>query len=496
MARTDKPRLLMIGIDAGDIDFIQSSLDRLPSLQQLFAEHPPVRLRSTAEALIGSVWPTFFTGTLPGEHGLYYPMQWDQTRMQLRRLSADWIRYEPFWYELARRGGRVTALDVPFSLPSRMEHGVEVINWGDHDLLGPYGSNRPGLAREVRRRFGKPTMGYEIPVDKTSAQLDGVRKDLANSARRKGELSRWLLETTEWDFFLTVFGECHRGGHILWPEPVSGLTTVPSDALLEVYQEVDRSVGHILDGVDLRTTTVIVFSLHGMGVNLRQEHFVLPVMDRINAVYRGEAISADNGPAKQGSFMRVLREALPAQLQYWVAKAVPVEVRDWVVARAYAGGLDWSRAPGFALVADGEGYIRYNLLGREAQGMLEKGSEQLRAYEELLKENFFALKVVGTDAPLVKDIVSPTDLYPGAQVDLLPDLVILWNELEPATEIYSDRLGRFTGRLGTGRTGNHRPDGFVVLAGDQRPAERVSPVKHIVDFAGFVRNLLLQTGPA
>jgi predicted AlkP superfamily phosphohydrolase/phosphomutase len=198
-------------------------------------------------------------------------MQWDQTRMQLRRLSADWMRYEPFWYELARQGLRVTALDVPFSLPTRLEHGVEVINWGDHDLLGPYESNRPGLAREIRRRFGKPTMGHEVPVLKTRAQLERVRKDLVNSARRKGELSRWLLETTEWDFFLTVFGECHRGGHILWPEPVSGLTAVPPDGLLEVYQEVDQAVGHVLDGVDLSTTTVIVFSLHGMGVNLRQE---------------------------------------------------------------------------------------------------------------------------------------------------------------------------------------------------------------------------------
>jgi predicted AlkP superfamily phosphohydrolase/phosphomutase len=486
----------MIGIDAGDIDFIRSSLDRLPRLRQLFSDHPPVRLGSTAETLIGSVWPTFFTGTLPGEHGIYYPMQWDQSKIQLRRVSPDWFSYEPFWYELARQGRRVTVLDPPLVLPSRLEPGIEVIDWGCHDPMGPYESNRPGLTREIHRRYGKHPMGYEIPVDMKPSQLVRICRNLVAGARLKGELSRWILETTEWDFFLTVFGECHRGGHFLWPEPDNDHSKVPRDALLEVYQAVDQAIDHILDGVDLSTTTVILFSLHGMEKNASQEHFVGPVMNRINALFRGEEPSSDNAPAKRRSLMGTLREALPAQLQYWVAKAVSLEVRDWVVARAYAGGLDWSRTPGFTLPADGEGYIRYNLAGREVQGMLEKGSELHRRYEKWLKENFFALKVVGTDAPLVKDIVSPTDLYPGRKSDHLPDLVILWNDLEPATEIYSDRLGRFAGRLGTGRTGNHRPDGFAVLAGDQRRADQVPPLQHIVDFADFVGNSLTQPGNA
>jgi stage V sporulation protein SpoVS len=233
-----------------------------------------------------------------------------------------------------------------------------------------------------------------------------------------------------------------------------------------------------------------------MRPNLTQDHFVRPVMDRINAEFIGEGSSTENAPASSGGLMRVLRESLPAQLQYMVARAVPVEVRDWVVARAYVAGTDWSRMPAFALPAGGEGFIRYNLAGREVQGMLEQGGEQHQRYEKWLKENFFALKVVGTDAPLVKDIVSLADLYPGSQSDRLPDLVVLWNDLEPATEIYSDRLGRFTARLGTGRTGNHRADGFVVLAGDRRPVEQAPPLNHIVDLPSFVRNLFVQANSA
>ena len=41
----DRRKILMIGLDAADIEFIQSSLDRLPRLRQLFADGSLVKLR-------------------------------------------------------------------------------------------------------------------------------------------------------------------------------------------------------------------------------------------------------------------------------------------------------------------------------------------------------------------------------------------------------------------------------------------------------------------
>ena len=82
------------------------------------AEPTFTELTCTAPDLTSSVWPTFATGTPPGEHGIYYPMQWDPDSMRLRRVTADWLYYEPFWYELARQGTKVTVLDAPFTMPS------------------------------------------------------------------------------------------------------------------------------------------------------------------------------------------------------------------------------------------------------------------------------------------------------------------------------------------------------------------------------------------
>ncbi|HLA11745.1 MAG TPA: alkaline phosphatase family protein [Pyrinomonadaceae bacterium] len=483
----EETKLLLIGIDAGDVDFIKASLDKLPRLRQVFAEGSFLKLRSTADILTSSVWPTFSTGTLPGEHGAYYPMQWDPVTMNLRRVAADWIYYEPFWYELARQGTRIAVLDVPFSLASRLEHGVEILNWGSQECLDSFGSNRPELGREVLRRFGKHPMGNEIPVEEPTARLELIRKNLVAGARRKGELARWLMETTDWNLFITVFAECHRGGHLFWPEPAND--RIPANALTEVYEAVDQAVGHILDGADMEKVTAIVFSVHGMRQNFTQEHFVLPMMERINAAFEREGTFVATTPETRRNPMRLLREAVPGQLQYMVAKAVPSGVRDWVVKRTFCGGLD-SQTPGFALPASGEGYLRYNLIGREAEGALELDSERYRRYRDWLRECLFSFKDAATDTPIVKDIVAPSALYPGPRDGYLPDLVVLWNDLLPASEIYSGTLGRISGRLTTGRTSDHQPDGFAIVAGNKRAIENAPALEHITDFAKLARNVL------
>ena len=89
--------------------------------------------------------------------------------------------------------------------------------------------------------------------------------------------------------------------------------------------------------------------------------------------------------------------------------------------------------------------------------------------------------------------MSSADLYPGPRCRYLPDLIVLWDDVLPTTEIRSDGLGRFRGRLTTGRTGDHRPGGFAVVLGSPPGAP---PIEHVADFASFVRSLLMQPSAA
>lgn len=483
----------MFGIDAGDLAFLQENLPRLPAFRRLFETGSLHRLQTTSGLLTGSVWPTFYSGTLPGEHGIYHHLQWDPARMKVRRVSADWLYCEPFWYELARQGIRVTVADVPMMFPSRLESGIEVVNWGSHDQLGPFHCNHSNLTRSIRRQFGVHPMGPEIPVTKSREQIDRIRRRLIDGTKKKGELIQTLMQDTDWDFFLGVFGETHRGGHILWPEDAPG-SVISGNALLEVYQAIDASLKGILERINFEETSVILFSLHGMQANMSQEHFVAPVMQRINTAFFNDIQPGASSPSTQRSAMRWLRNSLPAGLQHAIAQAVSVRIRDWVVSRATSSGYNWPRTPGFALLADYNGYLRFNIKGREGQGCLDKNDPLLARYAAFVEQNFRGLRLPAAGRPLVQDVVAAQSVFPGDRSQLLPDAIITWDNSVPATSVVSPGLGRFDAQFETGRSGNHRHEGFALVAG-KRQSEIINAwpaVTHIAHLAPLLLHSYLQ----
>ncbi len=499
-------KIVMIGVDAAELSFIQAHRATLRNFDRLLSRGALQRLESTAGAMPGSVYPTFYTGKPPGEHGLYHHLQWDPRAMHLRRVTGEWLYAEPFWCDLDRRGLSVAVVDMQMALSSRLQTGIEIMNWGNHDYLGRFAVNPPHLAREILRRFGRHPMGDEIPVRKGPAELERIRKSLVAGARQKGGLSRWLLGLRDWDFFLTVFGETHRGGHVLWPlgpEPQHGSLR----PLLDVYQAVDEGLGEVLNAVP-EDRTVIVFSLHGMGPNTSQEHFVPGVMDRVNELFEtsgadgalprraaGDPRSAERRlfrrSPKQHSLMRLLRETVPPGVQNAIARAVPVRVRDAVVDRQIAGGRVWELTPGLALVADFNGYLRFNLRGREARGMLDPDGETFRRYLDWMRRSFMELRVAGTGERLVKDVLLSRDRFPGERSNHLPDAVVTWTGVPPALGVRSDALGPLTAKLATGRGGNHRAEGFCIRLEPGATRGEQVPGGHILDLAPLVLTRLL-----
>lgn len=457
-------KVMMIGLDAASLDFIRASLPSLPNLRRAVENGVLRRLRSqTSELLPAAVWPTLYTGSPPGVHGVYYHLQWDPAAMRLRQID-DWQYCEPFWYELERLGRRVVALDVPMSWPSRLSQGLEVTDWGTHDRMTRFSATSAGLAADIRRRFGRYPTGPEVPVRKSWRQLARMRDEIVAGARRRGEVARWLLGLREWDFSVIVFSETHRAGHLFWPAPEAEGTRHPAGALLAVYQAVDAAIGRLLDGLSLDDTTLIIFAAHGMGANTSQEHFTRPIMDRVNQRFPeiiGKA--RRNGGPRQRSVMRVLRETLPARLQHAIGQAVPAEVRDFVVDRAITSGHDWARTPALAVLASVSGYVRFNLRGREKSGTLDPDGETFARYLKWMREGFEGFRIVETGGPLVKDITLTRDAFPGPRQGSLPDVVVAWTGVPTVSRIKSPSLGAIDAELPTGRAGNHQPDGFSIV---------------------------------
>ena len=365
------------------------------------------------------------------------------------------------------------------------------MNWGSHDQIGGFHAHPADLGRELRRRFGSHPMGPEIPVRKTLAQIERIRKNLVAGARRKSELLRFVLAQAEWDFFLGIFGETHRGGHLLWPAADDDASHQP---LLDVYRAVDHGVGALLDALADEFGTVVVFALHGMGSNTSQEYFMPRLMDRINARFGSESkvSGTDGGSPAQRGVIRLLRERVPAGLQNAIAQAVPVSVRDEVLNRQIAGGHDWSRTPAFALLADLNGYVRCNLRGRERKGMLEPGAERTESYLAWMSTCLKDLRTDKGGESLVQDVLLTRACFPGMRTGYLPDAIVTWSGIEPASRVRSNALGEIGAELATGRGGNHTGDSFAVFAGAMAEADGLPPVSHIRDYKQFLQQYFAQ----
>jgi predicted AlkP superfamily phosphohydrolase/phosphomutase len=478
-------RVLLVGIDSASLDFVRTHVARLPALRRILDTFFVRELDSPAGVLSASVWPTFYSASPPGEHGQYYPMQWDAARMRLRRVAPDWTPIEAFWRPLARNGLAVTTLDVQTLPASPTRDGLEVVNWGSQSFER-FHCNQPDVGREIVRRFGRHPMGPDVPVDKRPGRLAATRRNLIAGAQRRGELARWLLEREPWQLAVIVFPECHRAGHYFWPRPDDPGAEA---ALADVYRAVDAEIATLLGACASEDTTVVVFSLHGMGPNGSQMHFVPPLMDRINAAFAiDEGLPAPPSPG----LLRRLRERLPGPLQEAVALAVPESARDWVTSRAFAAGRDWQATPGFALPSGGEGFVRLNVVGREARGCLARGTPRARRYVDLVCETFRELCLPGT-RDRIADVVLAGEHFPGPRSDALPDLAVCWRTRAPATEIESPRFGTLRGRLATGRGGNHVACAFAAVGGAARDAAPVQAMRHIVDLADVVRELARAT---
>jgi hypothetical protein len=79
------------------------------------------------------------------------------------------------------------------------------------------------------------------------------------------------------------------------------------------------------------------------------------------------------------------------------------------------------------------------------------------------------------NAPVVKAVVQPSQLYQGSFSDELPDLSVIWDTGQIASEVVSPRYGRMVRHPDlSGGCGNHRGIGFLLAYGPGVPRGRLT----------------------
>lgn len=389
---------------------------RMPHVAGLRARGCAGTLQSRPRGFLTMVWPGFFTGTRSPTHGWYYGKMWRPETMRLEFARPDWLAQRVFWDDLCAAGRRVGLLDLPFAPPGPAFRGVYLNGWQCHDDTVKHVAP-PEIRGEVARRFGKRRMTAEPFGPQTPARMLELRQEMLEATAQIGEIASWLLTEHRFDLFAMALGTPHRAGHYLFAlsEIDAGALDTATRSLLEgalddVYVACDEALGRVLSaaGPDAR---IAVFALHGMGPETGwAEQFprMLAALDDVGAP-----------PATGTGALYRLKRKIPAGLAQRVMSRLPQALGEAVVPLWSRSMYDWSTTRCFPVPGDLGGFLRINLAGREAQGVVQPG----RDYRDLcrrLHDDFLGFRRVDSGEPavaavdVVDDLVDRTRLADGS----------------------------------------------------------------------------------
>ncbi len=485
--------VLMIGLDAAEATLVERLCDagKLPTLAGLRQSGCFGALEAEATIFSGAVWPTFYTAKRVPWHGLYHDRLWRHEKMRFEMAHDEWLPATPFWEGLDR-DCRVAIVDVPMVLRApRSMNGVMISGWGTHDRV--FTGIRPrALAAQLKRECGPRVMSSPFVRPRTAAEFLALRDNMVATTRQMARLCRRVLARGPWDIFCVVFGAPHRGGHHLWdlsqiePSAASSRRAELERALEEVYIACDRAIAAVIDGSP-NDARILVFAAHGMGPNPGWNDRFEEILSAIGAA---TPVGVQGMPVgRVSTFLHKVGETLFAQL--------PRSARNYRVNRRLTNRHDWDATRYFPLAMDHAGYMRINLAGREARGIVAPGPDY-RALCDELSDALASVRDIETGDAIVERVYHVDDLAPPAAPyrDVLPDLVITWGARSAIRSRGIHRPGRGAirwngdGVLPSLRSGNHRSKGWFIAAGRGIESGRRAEGHHIADLVPTVLHWL------
>ena len=491
---TDR-RLLMVVLDAAEPARIESLLNdgRLPVLAELRNSGGYRRVDSTTDWWVASPWPSFYTGSPPGQHGFYYYLWWDPQTLTSSRPDRRRFDAVPFWRSSLPQDARSIIIDGSEMHAPQSGDNIEMSGWRTHDILSDPWIYPTSLGEELARKGQRPT-----PLIESYAPLrrDDIRKAQADSneaTESVGQLAQLLLTREPWDFALVNLTAPHMAGHQLWaptslsPAAEAGCDALQQDALDDIYIKCDRVLGDILEAGH-KAKNVIVCSLHGMEHNRNRGNVLQEMLD----IILGEQRSTMHGDT--GLVGRV-RKLLPESVRHAIKSRLPMSWQDSLTGYWRTGGYDWASTRAFSFVPDLQGYVRINLAGREKHGIVsdDQYADVCRTVSDGVMQFFDA----GDGERLVDEVRTLDSFDPRDEMRAyMPDIAINWATSPAAKHSRIEGPGGtsidwpLSGKNSDGRSGNHTGHGFMLGSGPAFENNGVDSWNHILDFAGNITRLI------
>jgi len=192
-------------------------------------------------------------------------------------------------------------------------------------------------------------------------------------------------------------------------------------------------------------------------------------------VHLGYAATPRPGRMSPGETARATFAAVKSHAPEWARlawrRSASLALLNTVAGPTWMRTYDWERSRAFVLPHDQHGWVRINVVGREARGIVPE-THYAGTCDELADALVQARTPDGR--PIIKRVIRVADENGGRLPTQLPDLVVHWDDAaydDPLRVAGTDLVTRPDARRLTGR---HEFEGFLVSAGTRHPGDVVA----------------------
>ena len=482
-------KVFVIGLDGGTFDLIKpwASAGKLPNFSRLISTGVHGDLLSTIHPLSPQAWSSFITGKNPGKHGIYGFVKRNNQSYDLQYMNATNRDGASLWRLISEAGGKLGVIDVPFTYPPERVNGFMITGmdamWESAKYIYP-----EELKIEIESKLGNYCW---YPQKPTMKEMDRYVRDIFRAIDYRGRVTEYLMESKEWDFFITVFLAPDRVQHTLWRHmDKNHVLYNPQEAerygniILQVYQRIDEIIGKLTARLD-DNVTVIIMSDHGSGpyrwvLNLSKWLDMNGLLQFKNSQAKRRV---PNQALKHSWFF--LKKWLPDKLKKKLAVLAPALKHKWM-SHVLFSGIDWQNTQAYAIGNYGNIYI--NLKGREPLGIVNPGEEYEKLREEIIRK-LAELRDPDSGETILDKVYKREELYSGPYLEDAPDLIVLWKDFAYYTRqsVVEEEVSLFEppGKFGNRTIEHnacHRLNGVLIMNG--RPLLQGKVIKtNIMDLA-------------
>ncbi|MBI3378235.1 MAG: alkaline phosphatase family protein [Nitrospirae bacterium] len=496
-----REKVIVIGLDGATFNLIRPWVreGRLPALARLMEEGCYGELISTPDMMSPSAWTSFATGKNPGKHGLYNFLDFVPNTLKLHYYSSIDRDGETLWGLLNKSGKKAGVLNVPMTYPADTLDGFMISGWNAPTVKSKGFSHPPEMIDEILKKFGGyplfPTVKKYMVENKPSLAIEAIK----NSLDAHAKVSKYLMETRDWDLLIAFFIATDQVQHYFWHymDPQHPLhdphaATECRDAIFNIYERCDRIISELIEKIG-EETTIIVMSDHGHGPNHGATQYLPLWLKKMRFAVENEKSYSVNllrtmQTAALKSIYNQMNKHLNMRVKGFLNRLVP-NLRDKVESTWRFSSYDWARTKVFFHYEP-----RINLKGREPFGIISHGEE----YEQLrnnLIEKLYECRDVKTGQRVIEKVFKGEEVYHGKHVSNAPDIVIWWKEgvvLSGLACLREDGVEvRVTEKyVDDPRTGNHFPHGIFLIKGKHIRKGKEIKGAEIIDLAPTILHLM------